>query len=280
LPVLPRLRKIAPLLRDKDMRDFTVLGNKVTDLTTAELLAEVQAIIARGDSEVILNTNVHGINLAQRMPWLKEFRNGVRITHADGAGIALGARLLGYRLGPRVCINDFIWDLARQCSENRWSVFLLGATRDVVTRSADALKAREPDIRIAGMHDGYFSKQGPDSDRVVALINQARPNILLVGFGMPIQEQWVRDNAARLDVNVIMVVGGFFDRLSGVVPWTPRWMTDHGMEWMYLSLRRPRRFFERYLVGNPKFVLQVLLERLGSAFAWRSYHPPSQSSRN
>jgi N-acetylglucosaminyldiphosphoundecaprenol N-acetyl-beta-D-mannosaminyltransferase len=261
------------------MRDFTVLGNKVTDLTTAELLAELEAIISRGDSEVILNTNVHGINLAQRMPWLKEFRNSARITHADGAGIALGAKLLGHEMGPRVCINDFIWDMARQCRENGWSIFLLGAAHDVVTRAAAALKEREPDIRIAGVHDGYFAKQGPESDRVVELINQARPNILLVGFGMPVQERWVRDNAERLNVNVIMVVGGFFDRLSGTVPWTPRWMTDNGMEWIYLSLRRPRRFFERYLVGNPVFMLRVLLERFGLGGGSRGFGPPAQGSR-
>jgi N-acetylglucosaminyldiphosphoundecaprenol N-acetyl-beta-D-mannosaminyltransferase len=121
----------------------------------------------------------------------------------------------------------------------------------------------EPGIRIAGLHDGYFPKEGPESDKVVEMINVARPNILLVGFGMPVQEKWVRDNAARLNANVIMVVGGFFDRLSGTVPWTPRWMTDHGLEWAYLSLRRPRRFFERYLIGNPKFLIQVVLERIG-----------------
>jgi N-acetylglucosaminyldiphosphoundecaprenol N-acetyl-beta-D-mannosaminyltransferase len=261
------------------MRDFTVLGNKVTDLTTAELLAEVDSIIARDASEVILNTNVHGINLAQRLPWLKDYRNSVRITHADGAGIALGARLLGYRLGPRVCINDFIWDLAKYCRENDRSIFLLGAARDVVTRAAAVLRQREPQIRIAGVHDGYFAKQGPETDRVVAEINAARPDILLVGFGMPVQEQWVRDNASRLNVNVIMVVGGFFDRLSGVVPWTPRWMTDNGLEWVYLSLRRPRRFFERYLVGNPKFVLQVLLERMGLIHRLPPY-PPARDSRS
>ena len=261
------------------MRDFTVLGNKVTDLTTAELLAEVQSIIERDDSEVILNTNVHGINLAQRMPWLKEFRNGARIIHCDGAGIALGARLLGHRMGPRVCINDFIWDLARQCREHGWSIFLLGAAPDVVNRAAGSLKAREPDIRIAGVHHGYFAKDGPESDRVVEAINRAQPNILLVGFGMPVQERWVRDNAARLDVNVTMVVGGFFDRLSGTVPWTPRWMTDNGLEWVYLSLRRPRRFFDRYLVGNPRFVLSVLLERAAIAVGWRPDEPPAQGSR-
>jgi N-acetylglucosaminyldiphosphoundecaprenol N-acetyl-beta-D-mannosaminyltransferase len=245
------------------MRDFYILGNKVTDLTTPELIAETDAIIEAGKSEVILNTNVHGIHLSHRLPWLKEFRNSTRITHCDGAGVALGARILGQGLGPRVCINDFIWDLARYCRERGRSVFLLGAAPDVIKRAAEQLRAEEPGITIAGYHHGYFEKSGPESDRVVDIINAAKPNILLVGFGMPIQERWVRDNAARLNVNVTMVVGGFFDRLSGTVPWAPRWFTDNGLEWVYLSLKRPRRFFERYLVGNPKFLLQVLLERIG-----------------
>jgi N-acetylglucosaminyldiphosphoundecaprenol N-acetyl-beta-D-mannosaminyltransferase len=249
------------------MRDFTILDNKITDLTSAELLAEIDTIIAAGTSEVILNTNVHGIHLSRRLPWLKEFRNRARITHADGAGIALGARILGHKLGPRVCINDFIGDLARLCTDRGHSIYLLGAGSDVVAGAAAALRKMEPGIRIAGIHDGYFAKQGPESDRVVDAINAARPNILLVGFGMPVQEKWVRDNAERLQVNVVMVVGGFFDRLSGALPWTPRWMTDRGMEWVYLSLRRPRRFFERYLIGNPKFLFQVMLERIRLAYA-------------
>lgn len=261
------------------MRDFMILGNKVTDLSTQELLAEIGSIIERGTSEVILNTNVHGIHLSERLPWLKAFRNSVRITHADGAGIAIGARILGHRLGPRVCINDFVWDLAKRCSEHGHSIFLLGADHEVVARAGAALKEREPNIRIVGVHDGYFAKEGPESDRVVALVNSVCPKILLVGFGMPVQEKWVRDNASRLNVNVIMVVGGFFDRLSGAVPWTPRWMTDHGLEWVYLSFRRPRRFLDRYLLGNPKFIFQVFLERLGLLHSIAAQNPASRGKR-
>ena len=56
-------------------------------------------------------------------------------------------------------------------------------------------------------------------------------------------------------------------------------MTDNGLEWVYLSLRRPKRFFERYLVGNPKFMLRVLIERLASSFGSHPYDPPAQGSR-
>lgn len=245
------------------MRHLRVLGSKVTDLTTQELLDEVGAIIRRDAREVILNTNVHGIHLSRRLPWLREFHNSTRITHCDGAGVALGARILGHPVGPRVCINDFIWDLARYCADRGYSVYLLGAHPDVIGRAADALARREPRIAIAGFHHGYFPKEGPESDAVVERINAARPHILLVGFGMPIQERWVRDNAHKIRANVIMVVGGFFDRLSGAVPWAPKWVTDNGLEWAYLSLKNPRRFFERYLVENPQFLFRVVLERLG-----------------
>src|SRR3546814_4803732 len=83
---------------------------------------------------------------------------------------------------------------------------------------------------------------------------------------MPIQERWVMENADRLDVNVIMVVGGFFDRLSGEAPLAPRWVTDRGLEWLYLSLHRPRRLVERYMVENTLFLSRILAARFRVAF--------------
>ncbi len=244
------------------MRDLRILGNKVTDLSTQELLGELDTICRSNRSEVILNTNVHGILLSQKIPWLKEYRNQVRITHCDGVGVVLGARILGHEMGPRVSLNDCFWELAEFCVRRDYSVFLLGADADVIASAARTLKQRQPDIRIAGFHHGYFEKDGPESDAVVDLINRAAPNLLLVGFGMPIQERWVRDHAHRLNANVIWVVGGLFDLVSGALPLAPRWVRDHSLEWAWLSVRRPRRFFERYLFGNPSFIAQVILGRL------------------
>ncbi len=80
---------------------------------------------------------------------------------------------------------------------------------------------------------------------------------------MRLQESWLHDNAHRLQANVVMLVGGFFKRLAGVVPFAPRWITDHGLEWLYLSLRDPRRFFSPHLFENPVFLALVLMQRLG-----------------
>lgn len=247
------------------MRDYWILGSKVTGLSTDELLSEIDATVSSNQKEVILNTNVHGIDLARRIGWLRDFRNRVRITHCDGFGVALGARILGYDIGQRVCINDFIWPLARRCATRGHSLYLLGARPETITSAATVLREHEPDLSLAGFHHGYFAKEGYESNTVVDQINDAQPNILLVGFGMPVQEQWVRDNIHRIQTNVVMVVGGFFDRLSGTVPFAPRWVTENGLEWLYLSLKRPSRFFSRYMVTNPRFLSQVLLQRAGLA---------------
>jgi len=243
------------------MREIEVLGNKITDLSTRELLGEIDRVIRDDAFEIVLNTNVHGILLSQRLPWLKAFRNSVRITHCDGGGVAIAARILGCAMGPRVSLNDFFWDFAARCADVGHSVFLLGATEQVIARAEEAVRARCPALRIAGAHHGYFAKQGPQTDAVIRRINESGANVLLVGFGMPLQERWILDHAARLRVNVVWAVGGLFDLISGDLAMAPRWVRAHALEWMWLSLQRPGRFFGRYLLENPEFLVQVLIER-------------------
>lgn len=255
------------------MRDVEILGNKFTDMTVGEFFAELDKIVRAGRSEVVLNTNVHGIHLASKNPWLREFRNRNRITHCDGAGVVLGARILGHQVNPRVSLNDFVWDFAAFCAERGHSIFLLGARQEVIEGAAHALCRHSPRLRIAGTHHGYFAKNGPETDAVIDLINRARPNILMVGFGMPIQEAWIKDNAHRIRVNVIWAVGGIFDRVAGVIPLAPKWVMDCGLEWLYLSVKNPRRFVDRYLIENPIFISRVFAERL------RSLLPPAEGPR-
>ena len=118
---------------------------------------------------------------------------------------------------------------------------------------------------VAGADHGYFNKafDNLENDRVVNNINDVRPNILFVGFGMPMQERWIMENRDRLDVNVIMPVGAMFDYLAGTVPRAPKWMTDHGLEWLGRLIIEPRRLWKRYLIGNPFFLWRVLKQKFG-----------------
>ena len=125
--------------------------------------------------------------------------------------------------------------------------------------------ARYPGLRIAGTYHGYFDKTpgSPENEAVLQRINAARPNILILGFGMPLQERWLLENWERVDANLALTGGAVFDYLSGELRRPPRWMTEHGLEWLGRMLIEPRRLWRRYVVGNPLFLWRVLLQRFG-----------------
>ncbi len=129
-------------------------------------------------------------------------------------------------------------------------------------RAATNLCARYPRLRLAGTHHGYFAKEGPANQAVVDEINGASPDILLVCFGMPLQERWVSENLSQLRVHVILTGGAAIDYGAGAIPVVPRWMAKLQLEWLFRFLIEPVRMFRRYIIGNPLFLARVFLVKL------------------
>jgi N-acetylglucosaminyldiphosphoundecaprenol N-acetyl-beta-D-mannosaminyltransferase len=98
---------------------------------------------------------------------------------------------------------------------------------------------------------------------VIQAINKAQPDVLLVGFGQPLQELWLDEHWDAVNVQAAIAVGALFSYVAGDVRRAPRWMTDHGLEWLGRLLIEPRRLWQRYLIGLPVFFARVLAERLG-----------------
>jgi N-acetylglucosaminyldiphosphoundecaprenol N-acetyl-beta-D-mannosaminyltransferase len=140
-------------------------------------------------------------------------------------------------------------------------MFLLGGKPGVAEEAVAIMRKKFPRLVIVGCHHGYFAKAGRESDQVVATVNAARPNILFVGFGMPAQEQWISRNLADLDTNVVMPCGSMIDYAAGRKSLAPVWMSAHGLEWLYRLLQEPGRLWKRYLLGNPSFMMRILMQR-------------------
>jgi N-acetylglucosaminyldiphosphoundecaprenol N-acetyl-beta-D-mannosaminyltransferase len=242
-----------------------VLGVHVSGLTVPELHSRIAFLIENEQRALVLNVNVHALNLAYKRPWLREFLNRAHLVFCDGAGVVFGARILGCDLGRRITYADWMWQLAAFCEQHGFALFFLGARRGVAERAAAALKARYPGLRVAGTQHGYFDRTpgSPENQAVLRQINAVEPDILVVGLGMPAQERWLMENWERVQANVALTGGAVFDYLSGDLRRAPRWMTDHGLEWLGRLLIEPRRLWRRYVVGNPLFLWRVLGQRLG-----------------
>ena len=113
---------------------------------------------------------------------------------------------------------------------------------------------------IAGTHHGYFVHASHEEDDVIARINGSGAGIVLVGFGVPLQDQWAERNAGRLDAAVVAGVGGLFDFFAGAVSRSPKAMRSMGCEWMWRLAMEPRRMAYRYLAGNTIFLGHAMLE--------------------
>jgi len=207
--------------------------------------------------------NVHVLNTAYRDSELRRILNQAHLIYCDGAGVKLGARLLGHHLPERMTGADWVYDLCRSCERTGATLYFLGGEPGVADDAAQVLTARYPALAIVGAHHGHYDHNGPQNDAVIAEINALRPDILFVGFGTPLQEKWLDHYSELLDVPVIWAVGALVDFVAGNKPRAPQWMLDHGLEWLYRLWSEPQRLWKRYIVGNPLFLWRVLMQRFG-----------------
>jgi N-acetylglucosaminyldiphosphoundecaprenol N-acetyl-beta-D-mannosaminyltransferase len=245
------------------MEEIRILGIKVNPLTAEELNRKIGEIIRERRKELVLNVNVNAINQALKHPFMKELLNSAAIVFCDGHGVMLGARILGHNIPERITYADWMWDLSGYMEKEGISYYFLGAEEGIAKKAAEKLVERFPLLKIAGVRNGYFDKsKGPENDAVIEEINRVSPDVLVVGFGMPAQERWLKENWERINAKVALTGGGCFDFISGSVKRAPRWMMNLWLEWFFRLLLQPRRMFYRYVVGNPLFLLRVIVERL------------------
>jgi N-acetylglucosaminyldiphosphoundecaprenol N-acetyl-beta-D-mannosaminyltransferase len=254
------------------MNSIKFLGIKLTPATVEEFCQETSRLIALDRKCFIISANVHAINLAWQLPWLTAFYQRVDMVYVDSAGVILGAKFLGYPPPPRLTMADLGWPAAAYFARQGHTLFLLGNPPGVAEQAAERLKLAAPGLKVMGTHHGFFKMTGPENDAVIADINRLRPDILVVGLGMPLEQRWILDNHARVDARVFWNGGAAFQYWAGVIPRCPRWMAEHGLEWLFRLLLEPRRMGKRYLWGNAVFLAKVWQERRRLA---RAAGPPA-----
>lgn len=233
----------------------------VDRISSAELLRRIAAALRTRTPTTILNANAFAITTAERDPSFAGALQQADIVFCDGFGVYLASRLLGSPVVERITYGDWTERLAEVCRDEHAPMFLLGAREGVADEAARRLEARFPGLKVHS-HHGYFSKDDASSAQVIDAINRSGATVLLVGFGMPLQEIWIMRNRGRLEPPLVFSVGAAIDYAAGAVTRGPRWLTQYGFEWLARLAIEPRRLWRRYLIGLPEFALLVLRQQL------------------
>lgn len=247
--------------REKAIPEVDILGVRVHKVSSADIRQVTLERIRRNERALFLYVHLHSINLAQADSGLRNLLNSATITYCDGDGVRVGARILCNSLPERIPLTRWIYPFLEFCADNNLSVYFVGGEQRIVRRAVEMLRSRIPSLNIVGYHDGYFHGQGEPEEEVLQDIRRTRPNILIVGMGMPLQEFWIRDHWDELEADVVMTAGSCFDYMAGEKQACPPWMADNGLEWLHRLFREPRRVWKRYLIGIPVFLFRIIRQR-------------------
>jgi N-acetylglucosaminyldiphosphoundecaprenol N-acetyl-beta-D-mannosaminyltransferase len=220
------------------------------------------ALARRGSTlppAVITSANGQVVSMCARDPAIRGLFLDADLIHADGMPLVFASRLRGRTpLPERVATTDLFHDVARVAEAAGATFYLLGGTRDAIKAAVANVREMYPRLAIAGYRHGYSRRDG-DEAQVIADINAARPDILWIGMGAPLELAFALRNRQHLtDVGLIKTSGGLFDFISGRNGRAPAWMQSVGLEWLHRLALEPRRLLLRYLTTNPH-ALYVLL---------------------
>jgi N-acetylglucosaminyldiphosphoundecaprenol N-acetyl-beta-D-mannosaminyltransferase len=240
-----------------------ILGARVHALTMNDLNNLIAQSIQTHQRLIIAHHNLHSLYLLQRDRKMQQFYRSATYTHIDGMAAVLIGRLLKLPLqrSHRTTYADWLPVLMQKSMQHQWTVFYLGSKPGIAERGCQVLRERFPGLQVSAI-DGYFDARpdASDNQEIVAKINASKPDILMVGMGMPRQEHWILDNSERLNVRVILPCGAAIDYIAGAIPLPPRWAGQYGLEWLFRLIAEPKRLWRRYLV-EPLFLCKLIVAK-------------------
>lgn len=211
--------------------------------------------------------NAHTYNLAASDNTYRQLLDQADLLYPDGISIVLAARLAGARRLTRMTAGDFFNVFCRRCEQAGLKLYVVASRPHAIDRACRNLQTLFPLLNIVGRHHGYVNGDNSQRTRLLADIQHARPDVLLIGMGSPQQEAFALDCQTQLPVPVIWTLGALFDYYAGTERLAPRWLGRCGFEWLYRLIQNPAGKWRRYTLGNARFIARAaraaLRKRMG-----------------
>lgn len=211
-------------------------------------------------SHIVVTANASHLCMMRRDAELREACQAADLAVADGMSVVWALKMLGRPVHERLAGIDLMTQLLEVGSAAGLGVYFLGARPEVVRAVEQHCHATYPGLRVVGARDGYFTPA--DYDAIVEEIRARQPHYLFVGMPSPFKETFCQRYRERLQVPVIIGVGGSFDVIAGVISRAPKAVQGIGMEWAWRLMMEPRKLWKRYLTTNSEFIWLVCREWL------------------
>lgn len=230
------------------------MNTEIDNLTMDETLQEVDKLIQKNCSAYVVTPNVDHIVRLETNSELQNIYKNASLILADGKPLIWISKLYKTPIKEKVSGSDLFLLLCEMSAKKGYSMFFLGAAEGVAEKAAENLKVKYNGLKVVGTYSPPYDFEEDESEikKIKFIIKNVNPDILIIGLGSPKQEKFMFYNCKQLGIPISFGLGASFDFVAGNIKRAPKWMSEHGLEWLFRITQDPKRMFKRYIINDRK----------------------------
>lgn len=238
------------------MARIKFMNTDIDNLTMAETLNEIDKLIQKKNCSYVVTPNVDHIVRLEKDEELQKVYKNASLILTDGKPLIWISKWYKTPIKEKISGSDLFPRVCQLAANKNYTMYLLGAAEGVADTAARNLMKKYPGLNIVGTYSPPFGfeKNEQEMNKIKTQIQDVHPDILIVGLGCPKQEKFMYYHCKELGVPISFGLGGSIDFEAGNIKRAPKWMSNHGLEWLYRFSKEPKRLFKRYFVDDLKII--------------------------
>lgn len=238
------------------MARIKFMNTNIDNLTMTETLNEIDKLIQKKNCSYVVTPNVdHIVRLEKDVELQKVYKNASLIL-TDGKPLIWISKWYKTPIKEKISGSDLFPKVCELAANKNYTMYLLGAAEGVADTAVKNLMKKYPELNVVGTYSPPFGfeKNEQEMNKIKTQIQEVHPDILIVGLGCPKQEKFMYYHCKELGVPISFGLGASIDFEAGNIKRAPKWMSNHGLEWLYRFSKEPKRLFKRYFVDDLKII--------------------------
>lgn len=237
-----------PLNRMKFMNTY------LDNVTKNEAIEYIESFIHTRKIGHVITPNADQIVRIEKDPYFKKICNNAELLLTDGHPLVWISKFYHTPVKEKICGSDLVFELCKVSAKKGYSIFLLGAAPGIADEAARKLKMRYHGLKVAGTYSPPlgFEKDKKEIAHINQILSESKADLLFVGMGVPKQDIFIYENMDKYKIPMSFSIGASIDFAAGNVKRAPKWMSSHGLEWLFRITQDPKRMLKRYIIDDIK----------------------------
>lgn len=238
------------------MARIKFMNTCIDNLTMSETLNEIDKLIQKKICSYVVTPNVDHIVRLEKDEELQKVYKNASLILIDGKPLIWISKWYKTPIKEKISGSDLFPKVCELAANKNYTMYLLGAAEGVADTAAKNLMKKYPGLNVVGTYSPPFGfeKNEQEMIKIKTQIQEVHPDILIVGLGCPKQEKFMYYHCKELGVPISFGLGASIDFEAGNIKRAPKWMSNHGLEWLYRFSKEPKRLFKRYFVDDLKII--------------------------